>query len=100
VLRLRVTVRQLMIGIAVSALIFAVWDSELQFYQIYWRGMARIHADKEHYFTERAARLWTPILISSEFETCRDAALYHRGLKERYEYLSTHPWAPAPRVHP
>jgi len=89
-----------MIGIAVSALIFAIWDSELQFYQVYWRGMARIHADREHYFTELAARLDPSILISSEFKTCKDEALFHRGLKERYEYLSTHPWAPAPRVHP
>ena len=53
-IRLQVTVRHLMIGVVISAVTFALWDSYLQFRRVYWKSLARIHADKEFECMERA----------------------------------------------
>ena len=37
----------MMIGVAVSAVILALWEAQLEFRRAYWLSLARVHAEKE-----------------------------------------------------
>src|SRR4029079_760255 len=97
--RLRITFRHMMIGVAISAMILALWDAQLEFRRAYWLSLARFHAENEQASLEGAENprnAWVVSAPLSQVEIWRQRALYHQGLRQQYEYLATHPWATAP----
>jgi hypothetical protein len=99
--RLRLSVRHMTIGVAISAMIFALWDAQLEFRRACWLSLARVHAEKEEASLEGAANPRNAGMVPAPLstgETWKRRARYHQGLKRRYEYLATHPWAAAPGI--
>jgi hypothetical protein len=99
--RLRLSLRHMTIGVAISAMIFALWDAELEFRRAYWLSLASAHAEREQISLESVTNpgnAWIASAPLSTGETWKRRARYHQGLKRRYEYLATHPWATAPGI--
>jgi hypothetical protein len=48
----------------------------------------------------RAVNLSVFMVPRSQSQIWRDTGLYHKSLRQQYEYPATHSWAPAPHVQP
>ena len=51
-----ITFRHMMIGVAVSAMILALWDASTRVRRAYWLSLARVHAETEQVSLESAPR--------------------------------------------
>jgi hypothetical protein len=92
--RLQLTMRQMMIAVAVASVLAMFGASHATFHHTYWMSAAHMYEFKEAQALATAgARSRVPtVTVSRDGALYRERASWYAGLRRQCEWIADHPW--------